>query len=237
MQGDIIRYDLDISIKIPMVKVLKKKFKGREHYDEIPLMLNYGFVRIPKDKLHNLEYFNDLRQKISCIIGFTKILGNTTPTIATATIKEVNRVMKMGRKLSIYSGYDFNSKNGRDIIRKSYEPHVNDNGEFVEGKIINLKGYPFDGVDAQVCKIKFQKEEVDVLLQMGFGDEIIAKPVTISFHNLFYTIYDDHLNEGMREQSFEDIKNQTTDENVFDKIIYKAYGDKLSTTDLGNIDG
>tara|TARA_R110001632_G_scaffold228435_1_gene363615 strand:- start:2416 stop:3180 length:765 start_codon:yes stop_codon:yes gene_type:complete len=236
MQGDINRYELNISIKIPMVKVLKKKFKGKEHYDEVPLMLNYGFVRVPKDQLSNPEYFTDLRQKISCIVGFTKVLGETTPTIATATIKEVNRVMKMGKKLSIYSGHDFNSLEGRDIIRKLYEPHIDEKGEFQDGKIINLKGYPFDGVDAQVCKIKFNKEEVDVLLQMGFGDDIIAKPVTISFHNLFYTIYDDHLVEEMRETSLEDIKAQTADENIFDKLIYKAHGDKLSTTDLGDID-
>jgi|TARA_R110000803_G_scaffold48460_1_gene100666 transcription antitermination factor NusG len=236
MQGDIDRYDLDITIKIPMVKVLKKKFKGKEHYDEVPLMLNYGFVRVPKDKITNPEYFTDLRHKVSCIVGFPKVLGEKTPTIATATIREVNRVMKMGKKLSIYTGHDFNTLGGRDTIRKLYEPHINDMGEFEDGKIINLKGYPFDGVDAQVCKIKFNKEEVDVLLQMGFGDEIVAKPVTISFHNLFYTIYDNHLTEEMREVSLEDIKAQTQDENIFDKIIYKAHGDNLSTTDLGNID-
>lgn len=227
LERDLEKADMPISVKIPMVRILKKQFKGKQHFVDVPLMLNYGFVKVPESQLTNPEFFIQIRQKINCIVGFPKVLGEKIPTIATATIMEVKRVIRMGRKLSVFTGLDFNTVEGRDIIRKNYEPHVNDNGQWVEGKLICLKGYPFHEVDAKVCRIKFKKEEVDVILQLGSGDKITSQPATVSFANLFYSVYDDGLSEEMRENSIEGIQENSSDDLIFDKLQHKAYGTDL----------
>ena len=225
LETDLLKSALDIEVVIPTVNVLTKKFKGKEHYDEVPLMLNYGFVRVPNEQISNLEYFRAIAEKINCISGFMKLRGSATVTVATATVDEVNKVVSSGKRMSIYSGMDFDTKEGRDHIRKMYEPHTED-GKYVEGKVITLKGYPFDGVEAQVLKIKFSKQEVEVLLQLGMNGNTVAQPATISFHNLFYTIYDDMDEaDNMKEKALEDItSNYKNPELVLDKILHKAYG-------------
>ncbi len=227
LQHDLMRCDLQIEVVIPTVNVLTKKFKGKEHFDEVPLMLNYGFVKVNDIDLYNLEFFRDIAAKINCISGFLKEKSEDgTVSIATTTKKAVNQVLKAGKRMSIYTGMDFNTLKGRDEIRRKYEPHRNDNGEFIDGKVITLKGYPFDGVEAQIIKIKFAKCEVEVLLQLGLDENTIAQPATISFHNMFYTIYDeaDEEQESMRERSIEDMTyTHKNPELVLDKLMHKAY--------------
>lgn len=229
LQLDLNKSDLDIEVVIPTVNVLTKKFKGKDHYDEVPLMLNYGFVNVPTDELWNLEYFREIAYDISCISGFLKIRGIENVQVATATKDEVLDVVVTGKKRSIYTGMDFNTKEGRNEIRKRYEPYVNEEGKHVEGKVISLKGYPFDGVQAQITKIRFSKCEVEVLLQLGIGGNTIAQSATISFHNMFYTIYDDSdESDNMREKALEDITSYYKNpETVVDKIMHKAYGQDI----------
>ena len=75
LQNDLNKSGLDIEVVIPTVNVLTKKFKGKDHYTEVPLMLNYGFVNVPSHEVRNLEYFRNIAHDISCISGFLKLRG------------------------------------------------------------------------------------------------------------------------------------------------------------------
>lgn len=210
----------DIKVNIPMVKILNKKFKGEEHYEEIPLLLNYGFFRLPHNKVHNHEFMKEIKSKVTSIYSWVRVLGSKDNLMATCEEEAVKLVVEMGKKLSIYTGMDLNDPAKREYIRKQYEPHTNWEGRWVPGKIITLKGYPFDNINAQIVRFKFSKEEVDVLLSIPMGNSIISKPATISFANMFYNIYEDHLeDDNMREVYLEDIRNKSSDKNFIDKLM------------------
>ena len=71
-----------------------------------------------------------------------------------------------------------------------------------KGDYINLKGYPFDNLDAQVISINHAKEKVKVSLISG--DQ--TKEVEVSFDNIFFSVYENYDENKMREQNYEDLK-------------------------------
>lgn len=215
--------NIEVIVNIPTIKMLKKLFKGEQHYEDAPIMLNYGFITLPKHKVNDEFFLKNITVKLPYIVGFLKIRRDKRLSIATATDEEIKRVIKQASKLSIYSGMDFNTKEGREEIRRKYEPYINKRGEAVDGKIVTLKGYPFDNVDAQIIKIKFSKEEVDVLLNISLDGEEFSKPATISFENLFYTVYSDSTEDEMREVYLDDLtQGYNNPELLTDKIIYNG---------------
>lgn len=214
----------NIIINVPTVKILNKKFKGEEHFEEIPLMLNYGFFQIPSEYINNRELMDKIKSQITCIYGWVKDLGTRGNPIASCSSEDVNAVIEMGKKLTVYTGMDLTDPEKREEIRKSYEPHYDEEGNWVKGKMVNLKGYPFDNVEAQIIKFEFKKQAVKVMIHLPMANEIMIKPATISFANLFYSIYDDHIeDDNMREVYLEDLRGTKEDKNLFDKIIHKMY--------------
>jgi transcription antitermination factor NusG len=216
LDRDLARCSLDISIIIPTVRILDKRIKGKELYAEVPLLLNYGFISIPKKEINNDNFRQSVKKYISCISGFLMSKNNKPETV---TDLEINTTLNMGNRLSIYSGLDFNSKEGRKAIKDEYEPKKDREKGYIEGKMVKLKGFPFDNLDAQVVKINFSNETVNVLLHINTGGDLILKPVTISFNNLFYSIYDENLEEEGREKSIEDLKHNKP--GVLDRINFK----------------
>jgi transcription antitermination factor NusG len=215
LDRDLSRCNLNISIIIPTISILDKKVKGKEIYSEIPLLLNYGFLSIPKKDLNNPNLRDSIKNQISCVSGFLKdYRGN----ICTVSDYEINVTLEQGNKLSIYSGLDFNTKEGRQKIREIYEPRKDKEKGYIEGKMVELKGFPFDGLNAQVVKINFSNESVNVLLHINTGNDLILRPVTISFNNLFYSVYDENHDEQIKEKSIEDLKNQNP--GILDRLNY-----------------
>lgn len=216
LDRDLSRCNLDISVIIPTVKILDKRIKGKEIYQEVPLLLNYGFITIPRKDLNNEVLRDKIKKQISCISGFLMSKKNKPETVSDY---EINTTLAMGERLSIYSGLDFNSKEGRKQIKEMYEPYKDREKGYVDGKMVKLKGFPFDGLDAQVVKINFSNETVNVLLHINTGGDLILRPVTISFNNLFYSIYDESLEDESREKSIEDLKQSKP--GVLDRLNFK----------------
>ena len=61
---------------IPTVSVLKKSRNGKNEYEDVPLLFNYGFLRLKSDKAFNRYYLNTLKRAIPGIMSFMKSLDS-----------------------------------------------------------------------------------------------------------------------------------------------------------------
>ena len=205
----------DIEAYIPTVRLLKKKFKGKNVFEFVPLLFNYGFFKIPYHKAINPDFLMELRHHITCIYAWVKDpakihlqstnlksdnsnFTDAIPHIATATDKEVTRMIKASESMSIYNADDL----------KRFQP----------GDHLQLEGYPFEGMPAEIIKINHKKKEVVVKLNI----EAIVREVTVSFENVFYTVYK-NFNEQLREDSSDEMIEKYG-QNAIDHITFnKVY--------------
>lgn len=190
---------------IPTVKVLTKNFKGKPEYKEVPFLLNYGFIRMPLKDASSQEFLKYIKSHISSVLGFvrgqdystvidTNSLEHKLP-IAIASDDEVTKVYTSSLNASIYSSDDL----------ESLKP----------GSCITLHGYPFEGVLAEVIKINHSKKEVKVSVDIYKS----KREVTVSFENVFYTVYNQTIETPMRERSLEEIQEIT--QSSIDSILMK----------------
>lgn len=199
----------DVKVLIPTIKILKKKFKGKDHFDEVPLLFNYGFFGIPIRNAINPEYLNLMRQRVTCLYGWVKDITEMSShanfrmdqagikkalsQLAIAKDEEVARLIEESDKKGIHDARDINN--------------------LIPGQLIQLKGYPFDNMDAEVLQINKSKKVVKVMLDI----QGIMREAEVSFDNVFYTVYED-FDKSQKEKSLEEIsENRRT----MDKILFK----------------
>lgn len=198
---------------IPTVRILRKQTKGRLIYHYVPLLFNYGFFEIPKAKF-NAEYLSELKKGVEAIYDWVKDpakLLKETPSIrvvknkmgeefemplppdlikdnpiGTASAKEVERLVNLGSEFSIYDKSDLSN--------------------IGVGSIVTLKGYPFEDMPAMILEIDSKNERVKVELLL----DALVKRVSVTFDNVFYTIYsggyDETLMKDSKEKNIEDLK-------------------------------
>jgi transcription antitermination factor NusG len=157
------------SICIPKVKILKKQFKGKKQYSFIPLLFNYGFIKLPYKYAKDKDYLIKLRDATVGLYSWLYIKGRTSGLkVATATSPEVTRLLQISNNISVFS------KSETDKLKA--------------GMFIILKKYPFENMPAEVVNVNHKKQEATVNLIMGTN--VLSKNIKVAFDNLLYTIYD-----------------------------------------------
>lgn len=206
-----------IEAYIPTVKILQKTFKGKNFYEEVPLLFNYGFFKIPRSKARNPEFLKELREKISCIHAWVKDPANLMKLkpklkplvkkkskeleeiitndvgVALASDEEISKLIVAQKDFSIYSSRDLEN--------------------IKEGSVITLHGYPFDDIPAKVVEINKKRKEVKVELLLGST----LKSATVSFDNVFYSIY--KSDEALIGKSLDDIEESNP--LIYNRIMTK----------------
>jgi len=106
-----------------------------------------------------------------------------------------------------------------NIIDRFYDeivtPKYGDLERIKPGQYVKLEGYPFDNMPAEVVSINHKRKEVKVKLLM----DSIIQDVTVSFENVFYSIYK-NFDEENREKSIDDLNNRFG-ENAIQHLIIK----------------
>jgi len=198
-----------VKVLIPTIKILRKKFKGKDHFEEVPLLFNYGFFSIPIRNAINPEYLSELRQRITCLYGWVK---DITEMSSHANFRMDDQGIKEAlSNLAIAKDSELASLLGEAQIKGVHDSRDIDRLE--KGQLIRLKGYPFDDMDAEFISINKSKKEVEVMLHIGE----IMKIAKVSFDNVFYTVYED-FDKSSREKSIEEME---INHNVLDKILFK----------------
>ena len=188
----------DVKFHIPTVKVLKKRFKGKNYYDEIPLLFNYGFFRVPRDGARNKEYLQRMKVAVGGIYNWVYRSEDSLPPsnwkrepylVSIIKIKDIVKLKRISLLNSIYSSDDVEALGA--------------------GKFIVLHGYPFEGMSAEVLSVHPKKELVKVRLLNDMVNTAIFEEVNVHFSNIFYSIYSgcdeptasDNTVEGLIEKS------------------------------------
>jgi len=199
VETDLIKYGLpSIKVFIPTVRLLKKQFKNKNIYEYVPLLFNYGFFQIPYDKACDYDFLKKMRENVPAIYAWvtdTMALIKKKPNLRTdnkkgilqvaiARDEELAGLIKMGNELSVFS----------DSILSKLEL----------GAFITLRGYPYEGMPAEIIAINKKKEEIKVRLLL----ETMMVEAMVSFENIFYTVYNDY-SDDLKEKSLDEISENS----------------------------
>lgn len=216
VESELSRYGYDnVEAYIPTVRVLKKKFKGKNVFEFVPLYFNYGFFKVRYEDACNPEFLLELRSRISCIYGWVKDPSNNIkknvslrdgnkdsyralPGSAFATDAEIATMLQNTENLNVYSSEELK--------------------RFNKGDYIKLKGYPFDDVPAEIVHINHHKREIKVSLLL----DAIVKEVTVSFENVFYTVYQGYDDSLSNDINFDELDSRDSNHAKVDHLMFKS---------------
>lgn len=196
---------------IPTVNVLKKTIKGKMVFEEVPVLFNYGFMRMPTEFAFSRPFLNKLKRNIS---GIRTWLKNTETMhqrkkkaridnfedfddfslVATCSRKDVRRFKRMAKENKKFS--------------------VDDLMNVSIGDYIVLKGYPYEGIDATVLEVDYINKMVKMLLYPEMGRMEIWLP----FDNVIYSVYQNYDPDKLYANSQEFDPNQITCEQI-DRVL------------------
>jgi hypothetical protein len=220
-----------IKVFIPTTRILKKQFKGKNEYEYVPLLFNYGFFQIPRKQACDVDFLRRLKEKIPAIYAWVqdplqliknkpnlkmdnsgqelpedevdeatklKILKHDyQPSVAIATEEEIVALLKLSESISVFSD---------EIVDK-----------LQEGSFITLRGYPYEGMPAEIMHINKRDKKVKVKLLL----ETMMAEVLVSFENIFYTVYSNY-DEDPKEKSYDEMatKGNRKLDKLFAQISY-----------------
>jgi hypothetical protein len=205
----------EIEAYIPTVKILKKTLKNKDFFEEVPLLFNYGFFQIPRKFAIHDQYLENLKNGVSCIFAWVK-----DPL---KVIKKKPR-LRLDEK-SVYQDKEIpvgtaTSKEISDMVRESFNFSAHDAEDLDRvgpGTMITLRGYPWEGMPAEIIAVDKKRKLVKV--RIGLMDEM--REVKVSFDNVFYTIY--HGRSWDPNSSTVDDMDSTLEYGVLDKKSAKDY--------------
>lgn len=209
----------EIEAYIPTVKILKKTFKGKQTFEEVPLLFNYGFFKIPRKFAIHHKFLDDLKDNISCIYAWVKDPHKIVKKAKNLKLgektfyseKEIPAATATAKEIAILTKDSFN-----------YSAHSADDIDKVKpGSMITLRGYPFEGVVATVIEINPKKENVKV--KINIFDQL--REVDVSFDNVFFTIY--HARNYDDSVSVKNSFNAMVESGPVDQKQFKNFKDEV----------
>jgi transcription antitermination factor NusG len=192
---------------VPEVRILKKAIKGKTYYEEVPVLFNYGFMRMPVELAYSRNFLVKLRRNISGIRTFLKSTQTMFPRkkkrridnaedfddfsiVATCPKSEVRRFRKIARANRKYS--------------------LEDIAKLKVGDYVTLNTYPYEGVDAIIKKINKRDRIVTLTLYPLMG----TMEVTLPLDNVLYSVYHNFDPEALFVNPLEVDPNRVTSESV-----------------------
>lgn len=192
VNDDLVKNKLSaIEVYIPTIRLLKKQFKNKNEYEYLPLLFNYGFFKLPYDKVCNPEFLRGLKERIPAIYAWVKDKSKKPPGIKSHEEEKEGYIggLKKLKKPELFTDIAIAKESeieGLRIIAKNqsvFSDHLVD--KLKVGLYITLKGYPYDDMPGEIVHINKTDRKVKVRLLL----ETMIAEVIVSFENIFYTIY------------------------------------------------
>lgn len=192
---------------VPEVKILKKAIKGKTYYEEVPVLFNYGFMRMPKELAYSRTFLRKLRKDISGIRTW---------------LKDTQTMFPRKKKRRIDNAEDFDDfsmvaicpksevKRFRKIARANRKYSLEDIAKLKVGDYVVLNIYPYEGVDAEIKKVSKKDKTVTLELYPLMGKMM----VTIPLDHVLYSIYHNYDPEALFINPLEVDPNRITSESV-----------------------
>lgn len=175
----------DLKCIVPTLDILKKTKGNQNYYESVPLLFNYGFVRIKRSKSLDRIYLNKIRKEITGIHSWVKSLDtlhrkrqatridnmedfDDFSRVSIISKAEINRLLKISENNKVYSNDDINN--------------------LKPGDYLTLRGYPYEGMEATLLSVDLNDHSVKVQI---FPSNMATMVVTIPLDNVLYSIYYD----------------------------------------------
>lgn len=199
---------------IPEVKILRKAIKGKTYYDEVPVLFNYGFMRMPLELAYSRTFLNKLRKDIAGIRTW---------------LKSTQTMFPRKKKRRIDNAEDFDDfsmvaicpredvKRFRRIARKNRKYSLEELTSIKPGDYVTLNIYPYEGVDACIKKVNKKDKTVTLNLYPAMG----TMEVTIPIDHVLYSIYHNYDPEALFINPLQVDPNRITEE-----LVEESYNSK-----------
>ena len=170
---------------IPTVSIIRKTKNGKNITEEIPMLFNFGFMRMSTKMAYNRQFLRDLKKEIPGINGWMLSLESMHPKrlrkrVDTEDFDDFSKVAIITREQ--YKYY-------RRLTKKNQVYTMKDILKTPPGSYITLKGYPFNGLGAQLEDINYMNRTAVVKIFPGGNSEL---KMQLPLDNFLYTIYDDY---------------------------------------------
>lgn len=202
----------DIKCFVPTVQVLSSSKDKKHQYKDVPLLFNYGFVRMRSTQAYNRQFLRELSQNVQGIIGFLKSLDYMHPKKLRRRIDNAEDWDDFS-KVATVSREEF--KYYRDLAKANQIYHLSDVA-VKAGETVILKKYPFDGLIAKVLDFNFSNKTVMVEIYPGNGSVI---KLQLPLDNILYTPYDNYDEDNLLVNSSNwDVESLPEGEEPFDEM-------------------
>lgn len=201
---------------VPTISVLKKSRKGKNEYEDVPLLFNYGFIRMKSDKAFDRYYLNKIKRDIPGILSFMKSLDHKPKrkrlridnaedfddysVVATISRDEVIRYKHMAKANKIYSV--------DDITRVGI------------GDYVILRGYPFEGIPAILLESNLNTKKMLVKLYPETGGNL---EIEVPMENVLYSAYHESDEYKLYSTDFEKDISQIPDGSTEELLMNRQY--------------
>lgn len=201
---------------VPTISVLKKSRKGKNEYEDVPLLFNYGFIRMKSDKAFDRYYLNKMKRDIPGILSFMKSLDHKPKrkrlridnaedfddysVVATISRDEVIRYKHMAKANKIYSV--------DDITRVGI------------GDYVILRGYPFEGIPAILLESNLNTKKMLVKLYPETDGNL---EIEVPMENVLYSAYHESDEYKLYSTDFEKDISQIPDGSTEELLMNRQY--------------
>lgn len=206
----------DILPVIPTVHILKKTIRSRMEFEEVPILFNYGFVRMPIEKAYSRDFLRKLVKDIPGIRGWLN-----SPESLHPRKKKRRRVENM----DIWDDFSIVSTVSREEV-KYFKRLSKKNKRFsIEdlslniGDYVVLKGYPFEGVDATIMDINHRTKTVKLLMYPENG----RMEINLPFDNVIYSVYHNYDEDKLLVNQRDYDPNKITEQAIMDVLNLRQY--------------
>lgn len=192
----------DIKCFVPTLTMVKKTYRGqRKEVEEVPMLFNYGFIRMRSEVAYNRNFLFHLKREIPGIVSFLKSLDSMHTRkkrrrvdnaedwddfskVATVTKKEFRHYMRLSRTNQVFS---------------LDEVMVN------VGDFVVMRGYPLDGMPAKVLDFNYPNKTAIVEIYPGEGSVLSMQ---IPLENILYSPYEHYQEDLLASKiEFQDLSN------------------------------
>lgn len=201
---------------VPTISVLKKSRKGKNEYEDVPLLFNYGFIRMKSDKAFDRYYLNKIKRDIPGILSFMKSLDHKPKrkrlridnaedfddysVVATISRDEVIRYKHMAKANKIYS--------------------VDDITRIGIGDYVILRGYPFEGIPAILLESNLNTKKMLVKLYPETDGNL---EIEVPMENVLYSAYHESDEYKLYSTDFEKDISQIPDGSTEELLMNRQY--------------
>ena len=170
---------------VPTVSIIRKTKQGRNTTEEVPMLFNYGFIRMSTKMAYNRQLLRELRRNIPGIHGWMLSLESMHPKrlrkrVDTEDFDDFSKVAIISKEE--YQYY-------RRLSKKNQVYSMEDIVKVPLGSFITLKGHPFSGLNAKLEDISYINRTAVVKIFPG-GESVLN--LQLPLDNVLYTIYDNY---------------------------------------------